>query len=136
MLVVTYKKKIRIRINYSYQVEKFVTSSVLAVYRVQCVYICKLLPFQYYQVHELPLLSQSHHEIRTLQESTQEGVITRDIHRTFPAHDYFKDTDGDGQDSLYKICKVTFHSYLSPTIPLKSSATRYLPLCACLPANS
>lgn len=49
-----------------------------------------------------------------LQESTQEGVITRDIHRTFPAHDYFKDTDGDGQDSLYKICKVTFQSYLSP----------------------
>lgn len=33
-------------------------------------------------------------------------MITRDIHRTFPAHDYFKDSDGDGQDSLYKICKV------------------------------
>lgn len=42
-----------------------------------------------------------------LQDSAQEAVITRDIHRTFPAHDYFKDTDGDGQDSLYKICKVT-----------------------------
>ncbi|KAI9517458.1 hypothetical protein NQZ68_004675 [Dissostichus eleginoides] len=38
-------------------------------------------------------------------DSAQEGVITRDIHRTFPAHDYFKDSDGDGQDSLYKICK-------------------------------
>lgn len=41
------------------------------------------------------------------QDSAQEGVITRDIHRTFPAHDYFKDSDGDGQDSLYKICKVS-----------------------------
>ncbi|KAJ7993233.1 hypothetical protein DPEC_G00270320 [Dallia pectoralis] len=39
-------------------------------------------------------------------ESAQDGVITRDIHRTFPAHDYFKDNDGDGQDSLYKICKA------------------------------
>lgn len=42
-----------------------------------------------------------------LQDSAQESVITRDIHRTFPAHDYFKDSDGDGQDSLYKICKVS-----------------------------
>lgn len=41
-----------------------------------------------------------------LQDSAQESVITRDIHRTFPAHDYFKDTEGDGQESLYKICKV------------------------------
>ncbi|NXY71821.1 RBG1L protein, partial [Glareola pratincola] len=39
-------------------------------------------------------------------DSAQEGVITRDIHRTFPAHDYFKDTEGDGQESLYKICKA------------------------------
>ncbi|KAJ3599499.1 hypothetical protein NHX12_033459 [Muraenolepis orangiensis] len=43
---------------------------------------------------------------RGLEESAQDGVITRDIHRTFPAHDYFKDSDGDGQDSLYKICKA------------------------------
>lgn len=40
------------------------------------------------------------------QESAQESVITRDIHRTFPAHEYFKNTGGDGQESLYKICKV------------------------------
>ncbi|XP_025918927.1 rab GTPase-activating protein 1-like isoform X3 [Apteryx rowi] len=39
-------------------------------------------------------------------DSAQESVITRDIHRTFPAHDYFKDTEGDGQESLYKICKM------------------------------
>lgn len=41
------------------------------------------------------------------QDSAQEAGITRDIHRTFPAHDYFKDPGGDGQDSLYKICKVS-----------------------------
>ncbi|CAJ0939995.1 unnamed protein product [Ranitomeya imitator] len=40
------------------------------------------------------------------QESPQDSAITRDINRTFPAHDYFKDTGGDGQDSLYKICKA------------------------------
>uniref|UniRef100_A0A3Q4GRY2 Rab GTPase-activating protein 1 n=1 Tax=Neolamprologus brichardi TaxID=32507 RepID=A0A3Q4GRY2_NEOBR len=47
-------------------------------------------------------------EYRTLitKESPQDSAITRDINRTFPAHDYFKDTGGDGQDSLYKICKV------------------------------
>uniref|UniRef100_A0A8C5MZW9 Rab GTPase-activating protein 1 n=1 Tax=Leptobrachium leishanense TaxID=445787 RepID=A0A8C5MZW9_9ANUR len=39
-------------------------------------------------------------------ESPQDSAITRDINRTFPAHDYFKDTGGDGQDSLYKICKM------------------------------
>uniref|UniRef100_A0A8C4QH45 Rab GTPase-activating protein 1 n=1 Tax=Eptatretus burgeri TaxID=7764 RepID=A0A8C4QH45_EPTBU len=39
-------------------------------------------------------------------DSPQDSVITRDINRTFPAHDYFKDTGGDGQDSLYKICKA------------------------------
>lgn len=39
-------------------------------------------------------------------ESPQDSAITRDINRTFPAHDYFKDTGGDGQDSLYKICKA------------------------------
>lgn len=60
-----------------------------------------------------------------LQDSAQEAVITRDIHRTFPAHDYFKDTDGDGQDSLYKICKVTkvplsFAWQIYTTLPIKS----------------
>uniref|UniRef100_A0A673CE88 RAB GTPase activating protein 1 like n=1 Tax=Sphaeramia orbicularis TaxID=375764 RepID=A0A673CE88_9TELE len=47
-----------------------------------------------------------HYRILITKESAQDGVITRDIHRTFPAHDYFKDSDGDGQDSLYKICKA------------------------------
>ncbi|XP_069009391.1 rab GTPase-activating protein 1-like isoform X1 [Embiotoca jacksoni] len=47
-----------------------------------------------------------HYRILITKDSAQEGVITRDIHRTFPAHDYFKESDGDGQDSLYKICKA------------------------------
>ncbi|KAM4861346.1 rab GTPase-activating protein 1-like isoform 2-T3 [Thomomys bottae] len=46
------------------------------------------------------------YRILITKESAQESVITRDIHRTFPAHDYFKDTGGDGQESLYKICKA------------------------------
>ncbi|XP_056304335.1 rab GTPase-activating protein 1-like isoform X1 [Danio aesculapii] len=46
------------------------------------------------------------YRILITKESAQEAVITRDIHRTFPAHDYFKDSGGDGQDSLYKICKA------------------------------
>ena len=40
------------------------------------------------------------------QDSPQESIIQRDIHRTFPAHDYFKDTGGLGQDSLYRISKA------------------------------
>jgi len=39
-------------------------------------------------------------------DSPSEQVILRDINRTFPAHDYFKDAGGVGQDSLYKISKA------------------------------
>ncbi|XP_005996261.1 rab GTPase-activating protein 1 isoform X2 [Latimeria chalumnae] len=46
------------------------------------------------------------YRILITKDSAQENVITRDIHRTFPAHEYFKDTGGDGQESLYKICKA------------------------------
>lgn len=52
---------------------------------------------------------------RVLQDSAQESGIMRDIHRTFPAHDYFKDSDGDGQDSLYKICKVRPTLFQTPS---------------------
>ena len=41
-----------------------------------------------------------------LQESSCESVILRDINRTFPAHDFFKETGGLGQDSLYRISKA------------------------------
>ncbi|XP_073212545.1 rab GTPase-activating protein 1-like isoform X2 [Lepidochelys kempii] len=56
------------------------------------------------------------YRILITKDSAQESVITRDIHRTFPAHDYFKDTGGDGQESLYKICKglnIIFHVALA-----------------------
>uniref|UniRef100_A0A0N5BD75 PID domain-containing protein n=1 Tax=Strongyloides papillosus TaxID=174720 RepID=A0A0N5BD75_STREA len=35
-----------------------------------------------------------------------DSVILRDIHRTFPAHEYFKEPDGPGQQALYKISKA------------------------------
>ncbi|CAI4224060.1 unnamed protein product [Auanema sp. JU1783] len=38
-------------------------------------------------------------------ECPSEQVIMRDIHRTFPAHEYFKIAGGEGQESLYKISK-------------------------------
>lgn len=39
-------------------------------------------------------------------ETTCEGVIRRDINRTFPGHKFFKDSGGFGQDALYKVCKA------------------------------
>ena len=42
-----------------------------------------------------------------LQDSPSEAVIQRDVNRTFPAHDFFKESGGLGQDSLYRISKVT-----------------------------
>ena len=40
------------------------------------------------------------------QDSSQENIIQRDVHRTFPAHDYFQSVGGLGQDSLYRISKA------------------------------
>lgn len=40
-------------------------------------------------------------------ESPTEQVIMWDIHRTFPAHEYFKSSGGEGQEMLYKISKVS-----------------------------
>lgn len=39
-------------------------------------------------------------------ESPSEEVIQRDLNRTFPANEFFKDVGGGGQESLYKICKA------------------------------
>ncbi|KAI4876386.1 hypothetical protein NFI96_017851, partial [Prochilodus magdalenae] len=55
---------------------------------------------------QLLLLGLKRQHVPKEGESPQDSAITRDINRTFPAHDYFKDTGGDGQDSLYKICKA------------------------------
>lgn len=39
-------------------------------------------------------------------ESNCENVILSDIARTFPAHDFFKEVGGLGQDSLYRVSKA------------------------------
>ncbi|KAK4318251.1 hypothetical protein Pmani_010736 [Petrolisthes manimaculis] len=39
-------------------------------------------------------------------DCASEQVILRDINRTFPAHDYFKEAGGVGQDALFKISKA------------------------------
>jgi len=42
----------------------------------------------------------------TQKESREEQVIVWDVTRTFPAHEYFRDAGGDGQNGLYKISKA------------------------------
>uniref|UniRef100_A0A183C6Z8 PID domain-containing protein n=1 Tax=Globodera pallida TaxID=36090 RepID=A0A183C6Z8_GLOPA len=39
-------------------------------------------------------------------ECPQDAVILRDIHRTFPAHEYYKESNELGQKSLYRISKA------------------------------
>lgn len=39
-------------------------------------------------------------------ECPSEQVILRDIHRTFPAHEYFKEAGGAGQEALFRISKA------------------------------
>nr|XP_029733600.1 rab GTPase-activating protein 1-like isoform X1 [Aedes albopictus] len=46
------------------------------------------------------------YRILITKETSCENVIQRDINRTFPAHRYFKDSGGMGQDSLYKVSKA------------------------------
>ena len=43
---------------------------------------------------------------RLAQDSPSEATIQRDINRTFPAHDYFRESGGVGQDALFKISKA------------------------------
>lgn len=40
------------------------------------------------------------------QTSPSEKLIRRDIARTFPDHDFFKEKDGLGQESLFNVMKV------------------------------
>jgi len=44
------------------------------------------------------------------QDSPHEQVILRDINRTFPAHDFFKEAGGSGQEALYRISKVSIRT--------------------------
>ena len=46
------------------------------------------------------------YKILITKESPDDKVILRDIHRTFPAHDFFKESGGVGQESLYRIAKA------------------------------
>ncbi|CAF1287473.1 unnamed protein product [Adineta steineri] len=39
-------------------------------------------------------------------ESSSERVILNDLNRTFPAHEYFKDAGGIGQEALYKLSRA------------------------------
>jgi hypothetical protein len=62
-------------------------------------------------MHPKALILAVNEEIRegllfVLQDSSCENVIQRDINRTFPAHDFFKEAGGLGQDSLYRISKA------------------------------
>uniref|UniRef100_A0A0N4Z4K9 PID domain-containing protein n=1 Tax=Parastrongyloides trichosuri TaxID=131310 RepID=A0A0N4Z4K9_PARTI len=52
-----------------------------------------------------PELSTSYYDLNDKQ-CPCDSVILRDIHRTFPAHEYFKEPDGPGQQALYKISKA------------------------------
>jgi hypothetical protein len=39
-------------------------------------------------------------------ESKCEDIILRDVHRTFPAHELFREKSGSGQESLYKVSRA------------------------------
>jgi Rab GTPase-activating protein 1 len=45
------------------------------------------------------------YRILITKETKSEQIILRDIGRTFPAHDFFRD-DGSGQESLYKVSRA------------------------------
>ncbi|XP_068141975.1 rab GTPase-activating protein 1-like [Drosophila tropicalis] len=46
------------------------------------------------------------YKILITKETKCETVIQRDIHRTFPANKYFKESGGSGQDALFKVSKA------------------------------
>uniref|UniRef100_A0A146LJE7 Rab GTPase-activating protein 1 n=2 Tax=Lygus hesperus TaxID=30085 RepID=A0A146LJE7_LYGHE len=46
------------------------------------------------------------YRILITKESNCEAVILRDINRTFPAHEMFKETGGGGQDALFRLSKA------------------------------
>jgi hypothetical protein len=48
---------------------------------------------------------ENYHLLLT-KESASERIIINDLNRTFPAHEYFKEQGGIGQESLYKLSRV------------------------------
>ncbi|CAJ0583037.1 unnamed protein product, partial [Mesorhabditis spiculigera] len=57
------------------------------------------------KVHMDPELIKTYHLLLG-KECAAEQIIMRDIHRTFPAHERFKEAGGEGQEGLYKISKA------------------------------
>ncbi|XP_076436762.1 rab GTPase-activating protein 1-like isoform X2 [Babylonia areolata] len=55
--------------------------------------------------HDNEQLLEAYRNLIT-KDSPCEAVIQRDVNRTFPAHDFFKESGGVGQDSLYRISKA------------------------------
>ncbi|XP_065213139.1 ecotropic viral integration site 5 ortholog isoform X2 [Planococcus citri] len=54
--------------------------------------------------HDLPVKKQYAEYIKAT--SACEKVIRRDIARTYPEHDFFKEKDGPGQESLFNVMKA------------------------------
>ncbi|KAF1740967.1 hypothetical protein MXB_4826, partial [Myxobolus squamalis] len=52
------------------------------------------------------IISEAEYSKLVLTESQYEKVIKRDTNRTFTCHEFFKKADGEGQKSLYSVCKV------------------------------
>ncbi len=48
---------------------------------------------------------ETYHLLLT-KESSSDRIIINDLNRTFPAHEYFKEQGGIGQESLYKLSRV------------------------------
>ena len=64
----------------------------------------------------------------SIQESSCERVILNDLNRTFPAHEYFKDAGGVGQEALYKLSRVTLGPiFETRPILISFSSTRRIP---------
>ncbi len=49
---------------------------------------------------------ENYHLLLT-KESASERIIINDLNQTFPAHEYFKEQGGIGQESLYKLSRVS-----------------------------
>lgn len=52
------------------------------------------------------------------QESSCERVILNDLNRTFPAHEYFKEAGGVGQEALYKLSRVRNEKWKSSLVSI------------------
>jgi hypothetical protein len=48
---------------------------------------------------------ETYHLLLT-KESSSDRIIINDLNRTFPAHEYFKEQGGIGQESLFKLSRV------------------------------